>query len=95
VLSAAAAWAQPTLRLPLQCRLGSDPWRDCTMTIQRAGEHWWLDVGQQRLEFRSDGRGQISLMEPTGVRRVVSPRWAEPQALCWDGVCAKGEFPLD
>ncbi|MFZ9288586.1 MAG: hypothetical protein ACO24E_08290 [Vulcanococcus sp.] len=47
------------------------------MTIQRAGEHWWLDVGQQRLEFRSDGRGQISLIEPTGVRRVVSPRWAE------------------
>lgn len=97
VLWGLSAQAQPQapLRLPVQCQLSGGPWQQCTMTIQRAGEHWWLQVGAQQLEFRSDGRGQISLREPSGLTRVVYPRWAEQQALCWDGICAKGEFPLD
>ena len=97
VLWGLSAQAQPQapLRLPVQCQLSGGPWQQCTMTIQRAGEHWWLQVGAQQLEFRSDGRGQISLKEPSGLTRVVYPRWAEQQALCWDGICAKGEFPLD
>jgi len=95
VLWSVSARAEAPLRIPVQCRLGSGPWRECTMAIQRAGEHWWLEVGAQRLEFRSDGRGQIRLIEPSGLKRVVSPRWEEQQALCWDGICAKGNFPLD
>jgi hypothetical protein len=65
------------------------------MTIQAIGEHWWLQVGQQRLEFRSDGRGGVRLRDQGGLERAVQPVWAADRALCWDGVCAKGELPLD
>lgn len=89
----AAARAQQ--ELPLECRLGDGAWRACTMTIARAGEHWWLQVGSRRLEFRSDGRGAITLSSGAGPGRAVVPAWQPDRALCWDGVCARGEFPLD
>ena len=65
------------------------------MTIQSLGEHWWLQVGNQRLDFRSDGRGGVSLRGLHGEVRLVQPVWAADRALCWDGVCAKGDLPLD
>jgi hypothetical protein len=65
------------------------------MTVVQLGEHWWLQVGGQRLEFRSDGRGSVSLRRGTGQSRAVQPVWGTDQALCWDGVCAKGNLPLD
>jgi hypothetical protein len=52
-------------------------------------------VGRQHLEFRSDGRGSVQLRSRGGVARMVQPVWAQDQALCWDGVCARGELPLD
>ncbi|WP_411871615.1 hypothetical protein [Vulcanococcus limneticus] len=82
-------------QLPLECRLGDGAWRACTMTIARAGEHWWLQVGSRRLEFRSDGQGSITLSTGAGPGRSVMPAWQPDRALCWDGVCARGEFPLD
>ena len=91
----APALADTTLRVPLECRLGMGTWSPCTMTIQRFGEHWWLQVGQQRLEFRSDGRGSITVTENGGPSRSVLPVWSDQQALCWDGICAKGDLPLD
>jgi len=91
----AAAGAQAALTVPLECRIGSAPWSPCTMTIQRFGEHWWLQVGAQRLEFRSDGRGSITMRDGSGSQRAVQPIWREPRSLCWDGVCAKGDLPLD
>lgn len=91
----AAAGAQAALTVPLECRIGSAPWSPCTMTIQRFGEHWWLQVGAQRLEFRSDGRGSITMRDGSGSQRAVHPIWREPRSLCWDGVCAKGDLPLD
>lgn len=65
------------------------------MTIVRMGEHWWLQVGRARLEFRSDGRGRVTLHKPVGGSLAVQPVWGEDQALCWDGVCARGDMPLD
>ena len=65
------------------------------MTILSLGENWWLQVGAERLEFRSDGRGTIQLHRGAAASRTVRPVWAADQALCWDGVCAKGELPLD
>lgn len=65
------------------------------MTIVRLGEHWWLQVGGSRLEFRSDGRGQVSLRTPLGNSLAVQPVWGEDRALCWNGVCARGDMPLD
>lgn len=90
-----AAPARAQQELPLECRLGDGAWRACTMTIARAGEHWWLQVGSRRLEFRSDGRGAITLSSGAGPGRSVVPAWQPDRALCWDGVCARGEFPLD
>ena len=91
----AAAGAQAALTVPLECRIGTAGWTPCTMTIQRFGEHWWLQVGPQRLEFRSDGRGSITVSDGAGGRRPVQPVWREPRSLCWDGICAKGDLPLD
>jgi hypothetical protein len=90
-----AAPARAQQELPMECRLGDGTWRACTMTIARAGEHWWLQVGSRRLEFRSDGRGAITLSSGAGPGRAVVPAWQPDRALCWDGVCARGEFPLD
>ena len=87
--------ARAQQELPLECRLGDGAWRACTMTIARTGEHWWLQVGSRRLEFRSDGRGAITLSSGAGPGRSVVPAWQPDRALCWDGVCARGEFPLD
>jgi hypothetical protein len=64
------------------------------MTVLRLGEHWWLQVGRERLEFLSDGRGGVSLRSG-GRTRAVLPVWAEDRALCWNGICAKGDLPLD
>jgi len=81
--------------IALECRLGAGAWQPCTMTVLQLGEHWWLQVGNQRLEFRSDGRGSVSLRSGQGPLRAVLPVWSREQALCWDGVCAKGNLPLD
>ena len=85
----------PPQTIPLECRLGDGAWQPCTMTVVQLGEHWWLQVGRQRLEFRSDGRGSVSLRNGSGQARAVMPVWGADQALCWDGVCAKGNLPLD
>jgi hypothetical protein len=93
-LSLQPAAAQP-MRVPLECRLAGGPWQACSMTIEQVGSHWWLDVGQERLEFRSDGRGSVNLRASGGTSRAVMPAWNPDQALCWDGVCARGDIPLD
>jgi hypothetical protein len=83
------------VQVPLRCRIQGGSWQPCRMTIERIGEHWWLEVGNERLEFRSDGRGQVTLNDGKGQARQVVPAWSEEQALCWDGVCSLGSFPLD
>ena len=90
-----AAHAQTAMSLPLQCQLHQGPWQPCTLTIEQLGEHWWLQVGPQKLVFRSDGRGSITLSDPAGATKTVQPLWTAQRALCWDGVCTKGDFPLD
>ena len=81
--------------MPVECELRGAGWRPCTLTIERMGEHWWLQVDGQRLDFRSDGRGSVTLQDGSGRSQVVEPVWTAQQALCWDGVCAKGDLPLD
>jgi hypothetical protein len=65
------------------------------MEVQAVGSHWTLQVGDQRLEFRHDGRGGVTMQQGRGGWRTVSSRWEQPQDLCWDGVCARGAIPLD
>lgn len=81
--------------IALECRLASGPWQPCQMKVERLGAHWWLLIGDQRLEFRHDGRGQVTMQRGQENWRQVDSRWGDDASLCWDGVCARGEIPLD
>jgi hypothetical protein len=65
------------------------------MTVEAVGERWQIDLNGLRVVFRHDGKGSVQMRKPSGPWQTVSGRWAEDQALCWDGLCAKGSFPLD
>jgi len=95
LLTVAAARAQSALNLPLECQLNQGPWQPCTLTIEQMGAHWWLQIGEQRLVFHSNGRGSVTLSDQAGASRTVQPMWTAQRELCWDGVCTKGDFPLD
>jgi hypothetical protein len=81
--------------LPLECRLADGPWQACWMDVMEVGRHWALRIGPRRLEFRHDGRGGVSMQRDGGPWRPVTSRWQAPRDLCWDGLCARGEIPLD
>lgn len=93
VATALPLQAQPA-GIPLECRLEGGPWRACTMLVEQVGLHWWLVVDDVRYEFVHDGRGTMRLRNG-GAWRTVSSRWAEDTSLCWNGICARGEIPLD
>ena len=95
LLLAGAARAGEPLQVPLDCRLGDAAWQPCTLTVERLGERWWLQVSQRRLEFSSDGRGTVTLREAGTSPRSVQPIWTAQNDLCWDGICTRGELPLD
>ncbi len=88
------ARAGEALVVPLECRLGAGPWQQCQMQVEQLGAHWFLLIGERRIEFRHDGRGAVSMGEHGRVRAVTS-HWGEDRSLCWDGTCARGEIPLD
>ncbi|MCP9916109.1 hypothetical protein [Cyanobium sp. ATX 6F1] len=92
VAAAAKGAAEP---IPLNCRIAQGPWRACVMTVASPGQQWRLQVGSKRFDFRHDGSGQVILKRPGAPLQVVSSRWIAAQTLCWDGVCARGELPLD
>ena len=87
--------ADDSLRVPLECQLDQGSWQPCMLTVEQMGEHWWLQIGGQRLDFRSDGRGSVTLSAGGGSHRAVQPVWTAQHALCWDGVCTKCDLPLD
>ncbi len=90
--AAAKGAAEP---VPLSCRIDQGPWRACVMTVASPGQQWRLQIGSKRFDFLHDGSGQVSLKRPGAPLQVVSSRWIAAQTLCWDGVCARGELPLD
>ena len=87
--------AADQFRVPLQCRLGQGPWRACAMEVQKIGEAWQLVIDGRRIGFRHDPRGSLHMQEPGSPWREVDSRWIESTSLCWDGVCARGDIPLD
>ncbi|MFM8276574.1 MAG: hypothetical protein ACKN89_06220 [Cyanobium sp.] len=87
--------AADLLRVPLQCRLGQGPWLPCAMEVHKIGEEWQLVIGERRIGFRHDQRGSLRMQEPGSGWRQVDSRWIESGSLCWDGVCARGDIPLD
>ncbi len=81
--------------ISLECRLGEGPWQPCRMTIESVGERWQIEQNGRRVDFRHDGRGVVQMLRPGEAWQSVKANWVEDQALCWDGLCAKGDFPLD
>jgi len=81
--------------IPLECRLERGLWQPCSMEVVTIGSQWALVVGAQRWEFRHDGRGRVMMQHGAGSWRPVSSSWEDRNSLCWDGVCARGEIPLD
>jgi len=105
----AASLAGPTgheapLAVPLRCRVGDGPWQGCVMEVEQPGSRWALVVGERRFGFRHDGSGTVRMQSPQrGVPRgstgegwiPVETSWIAGPALCWNGVCAQGDIPLD
>lgn len=79
----------------LECRLQAGPWQRCRMEVEQLGSRWWLVVGDQRIGFRHDGRGSVRMQWEGGAWQPVTARWDKDTNLCWDGVCARGDLPLD
>ena len=79
----------------LECSLDQGPWHPCQMRVQQVGELWQLQFSDELIRFQHDGQGHVRMRR--GVRDwiTVQPLWREDSALCWDGVCARGELPLD
>jgi hypothetical protein len=93
---ARAAVPTPTPQtIPLECRLEQGPWQACSMEVVAIGSQWALVVGSQRWEFRHDGRGSVTMQHGGESWRPVSSRWEDRTSLCWNGVCARGDIPLD
>jgi hypothetical protein len=92
----ASVGATEAFLIPLECRLGDGPWQACQMRVEQVGGHWWLLIGERQLEFRHDGSGIVKMQAAQDSEgwRTVRSRW-EDTSLCWDGVCAKGDIPLD
>ncbi len=80
---------------PVECRLGQGSWGPCLMTVEAVGERWQIEQNGQRLDFRHDGKGSVQMQRTAGPWQTVTGSWTDDQALCWDGVCARGQFPLD
>ena len=74
--------------------MGAGAWQPCQMEVIDPGRRWALVVGRRRHAFEHDGTGKMR-MTVDGRQREVTPRWDSQGSLCWDGVCAKGEIPLD
>ena len=98
----AALAAEP---VPLRCRLGDGPWQTCTMVVESPGERWEIRVAGSRISFRHDGGGTVTMNNPPDGPLSKLPRgrgwipvqtsWIAGPALCWNGVCAQGDIPLD
>lgn len=93
-IGASAALAQGQA-VALQCRLGGGPWQPCRMEVQDIGLRWVLRIGEQRIEFRHSGDGAVRMQKGSGPWQPVTATWKPDTSLCWDGVCAKGDIPLD
>ncbi|MEB3207503.1 MAG: hypothetical protein VKK63_01140 [Synechococcus sp.] len=88
--------------LPLRCRLEMGPWQPCAMVVEQPGERWAIQVAGRRIAFQHDGRGTVTMQDPALGRPghtngwiPVQTTWIDGPALCWNGVCTQGEFPLD
>lgn len=79
----------------LQCRLGDGPWQNCQMRVVALGLSWRLLVNGEQIGFQHDGKGNVQMQRARGSWEPVQAKWNAEAALCWNGVCARGDLPLD
>ena len=75
------------------------------MEVEQPGVRWTLVLGKRRIAFRHDGSGTVQMWDPAQTAaeapgearawRPVETTWIAGPALCWNGVCAQGDVPLD
>jgi hypothetical protein len=93
---AAAQVIEATPGQRLNCRVMGGAWEPCTLRLDRDGMGWQLTIGKQpRIQFLHDGLGHVRMRDGAHGWRQVEARWLADASLCWDGVCARGEIPLD
>jgi hypothetical protein len=81
--------------VPLRCQLDGGAWRDCQMVVEQVGSLWQLVLGSERYGFQHDGRGMVRMRQGAGEWTPVQARWSADASLCWNGLCARGQIPLD
>jgi hypothetical protein len=64
------------------------------MEVMDVGRHWVVVMARRRFEFHHDGKGRVR-MRANGPWQEVTPRWEKDGSLCWDGLCVRGDLPLD
>jgi hypothetical protein len=80
----------------LSCRLMAGAWEPCTLRRDRDGMGWQLTIGRRpSIQFLHDGLGHVRMRGGDHGWRTVEARWLADASLCWDGVCARGDIPLD
>ncbi len=81
----------------LDCQVAGGPWQPCDMQVESVGESWKVLVGPHIYEFLHDGTGTVRMRQAPGSApwRTVESSWTADAALCWDGLCARGDIPLD
>jgi hypothetical protein len=95
------AWAdganghQQVFTVPLRCQLNGGSWRACQMVVERVGALWQVVLGAERYGFQHDGSGLVQMRKGKGEWMPVQARWSADASLCWDGLCAQGNIPLD
>jgi hypothetical protein len=89
--------SKPGLAEPveLQCRLGDGPWQNCQMRVVALGLSWQLLLDGEQIGFQHDGKGNVRMQRAKGSWEPVQANWNAEAALCWNGVCARGDLPLD
>jgi hypothetical protein len=88
---------EPAGTVHLDCQLAGGPWQPCDMQVESIGERWRVQVGSRIYEFLHDGSGTVRMRQARGGEgwREVQSSWTADAALCWDGLCTRGDIPLD
>jgi hypothetical protein len=79
----------------LECQQERSPWRSCRMLVDHTGMAWELQLDHDAVHFRHGGDGAVMMRRGHAPWRPVTSHWRSDASLCWNGLCARGQIPLD